>query len=351
MKLTKGKLKSFLETDNSEYRNSIINDSSFDEFDQDVIDGLGNSELVSSDFKNLDKKYYRFSFSKLILSISLIVIIIASISILLTSKSNTEKIAENYAKPASQDKKSNFEKDLINKQHIDPQRDTELVKNPVEENKKQIQKTSDKSVENSNNTTSTSSQTSSSMSTLNPKIINNENSKNLVGTLGIEVFILNYKTLDYRHYRKSKPKTNDPLELTNGTPANSSGKNELNSEIEEIEYNYFSYLKEAMKLFDQKSFVLAAENFNAILITYPEDINALFYGGLCSFEQKQFIKSVALFDQARKSAFLNFKEEAEWLLLQSYSAMNDREKAKQIRNEIINGDGFYAKRAKEMKID
>jgi tetratricopeptide (TPR) repeat protein len=178
------------------------------------------------------------------------------------------------------------------------------------------------------------------MSPLNAKVISKNNTKTIIGKQGIEVFILDYKTLDYRNYRKGVTKPLDALNLTNGTPANASERNTLNQENQEIEYNYFSYL-----------YTLALENFNAILNTYPDDINALFYGGLCYFEQKQYNKSIAFFDQARKNSFLNFREEAEWLLLQSYVESNDFEKANALKNEIVNGNGFYAKRAKEIKIE
>ena len=349
MKLTNSKIKSFLETDNSEYRNSILNDSSFDEFDQDVMDGLSNSDIVSSNFKNLDKKYYRFSFSKVILSISLIVIITSAINFLQTPEKNSQKIFDNQERLINRQEKSITKKNLNDKKGVEIEHSLDLGKNNPVENKKEVQKALSLSIENPTGKQTYSEQTGSSMSTLNPKILNN--SKELVGNKGIEVYILEYKTLDYRHYRKSKPKTNDPLELTNGTPANSSGKNELNPEIQEIEYNYFSYLKETMKFFTNKSYVSALENFNAILISYPDDINAQFYGGICLFEQKQYTKSIAFFDQARKNSFLNFREEAEWLLLQSYVEINDLERAKLLKNEIVNGNGFYAKSAKELKID
>lgn len=353
MKLTKSKIKSFLETENSNYRNSILNDSSLDDFDQDVLDGLTYSNILSSDFKNLDNRYYRssISYSKWFLSISLLILISFSIYFLLSPSKDSQKITSNYAKKNIHSDKL-YSKEYTHKnQKIDDQKNNELVKISSLENKIVFQESLDITIGNSNNQPSQSEQTSSSMTTLNPRMINNLNSKELVGALGIEVFILDFKTLDYRHYRKSKPRTSDPLELTNGTPANASEKNNIIQENQEIEYNYFNYLKETMKLVDEKSYVMALENFNAILNSYPDDLNAQFYAGFCYFEQKQYAKSISFFYQARRSAFLNFKEEAEWLLLQSYVEINDYESAKLIRNEIISSNGFYAKRAKEMSID
>lgn len=353
MKLTKSKIKSFLETENSDYRNLMLNDSSLDDFDQDVLDGLTQSNILSSDFKNLDNRYYRssISYSKWFLSIGLLVFSCYSIYFLLSPNKDSQKTATNDVKTINQSEKLNTKKYTLKNQKIHDQENNELVKISTLENKIAVQESLDIKNGNPTNTQSTIEQTSSSMTTLNPKMINNLNSKELVGTLGIEVFILDFKTLDYRYYRKSKPRTSDPLELTNGTPANASEKNNTIQENQEIEYNYFNYLKETMKLVYEKSYVMALENFNAILNSYPDDINAQFYAGFCYFEQKQYAKSISFFYQARKSAFLNFKEEAEWLLLQSYVEIRDFEKAKLLKNEIVRGNGFYAKRVKEMRID
>ena len=349
MKLTNSKIKSFLETENSEYRNSILNDSSFDEFDQDVMDGLSNSDIVSSNFKNLDKKYYRFSFSKVILSISLIVIITSAIYFLQTPKKNSQKIFDNQERLINRQEKSITKKNLNDKKEVEIEHSLDLGKNNPVENKKEVQKALSLSIENPTGKQTYTEQTGSSMSTLNPKILNN--SKGIVGKQGAEVYILDYKTLDYREYRKKSVKTSDPLSLTNGTPANSSEKNQNNIENQEIEYNYFNYLNESMKLFDKKMYSSALDNFNAILNTYSDDINALFYGGLCLFELNKYKESILLFEQVSKSSFINFKEEGEWFLLQSYLETNEIEKAKLLRNEIINRNGFYAKSAKELKIN
>jgi hypothetical protein len=158
---------------------------------------------------------------------------------------------------------------------------------------------------------------------INSSIFIESNSKGIVGKQGAEVYILDYKTLDYREYRKKSVKTSDPLSLTNGTPANSAEKNSNNNENQEIEYNYFNYLNESMKLFDKKMYSSALDNFNAILNTYSDDINALFYGGLCHFEQNLFKESIVFFDLARKSSFINFREESEWFLLLCYIESND----------------------------
>ena len=353
MKRTKKEIRIFLETDQSDFRKSIIHDSSLDEFDKDVLDGLSQTDIVLSDFRNLDKKYYRskFLYFNWILASCLFLVAFLGINFLQSSKNNSLKSNDNRVKSTNQQVKSIPKKDVHEKQRVKSFKSIDLENVAPLENKNMVQNTVSGTIENLKNTSTHIDHYTSPMSTLNPKIVNNTNTKEVVGTVGMEVFILQYKILDYRHYRKSKPKNVDPIELTNGTPANSEEKQLLNQENEQIEYNYFIYLKETMKLFDQKSYAVALENFHAILKFYPEDINALFYSGLCYFEQKQFTKSIAFFDQTSKNSFLNFKEESEWFLLQCYVETKNSVKAKSLQNDIINGNGFYAKRAKELKFN
>jgi TolA-binding protein len=353
MKLTNKKIHSFLHSDNHEIRKSILENNSFDGFDKDVVDGLLNSEIISADFQKLDQKHHktRFKLNNWLFTALFILIGMSCIYFLIPSRDKESRTQSNNLKSLNQKEKTIRQtppsKDIKsdNFQQIEYRQNEELSLN------KKATSTLINNNEIVNSNSSPQELEVNKMSPLNAKVISKNNTKTIIGKQGIEVFILDYKTLDYRNYRKGVTKPLDALNLTNGTPANASERNTLNQENQEIEYNYFSYLKETMKLFDKKTYTLALENFNAILNTYPDDINALFYGGLCYFEQKQYNKSIAFFDQARKNSFLNFREEAEWLLLQSYVESNDFEKANALKNEIVNGNGFYAKQAKEIKIE
>jgi hypothetical protein len=73
------------------------------------------------------------------------------------------------------------------------------------------------------------------MSLLQPKILTKYNTKTVIGKQGIEVYMIDYKTLDYRAYRKKSTKPIDPLSLANATPANSAEKNQIYSENQEAD--------------------------------------------------------------------------------------------------------------------
>jgi TolA-binding protein len=356
MKLTNHNVKKILETRNPSQRNSMLKHSKIDAFDKDVIDGLTNSELLSSDFKVLDQKYFKKKrFSSTLLWMFIALILISGVSVLFYFDSIQETKEGLFANQKSESRKAiksdtsaENEKKGISKTHTPINtKNSDKSKNPLDQNLNTI-KTNEPQITNSVNNANETEKIKPLP--INSSIFIESNSKGIVGKQGAEVYILDYKTLDYREYRKKSVKTSDPLSLTNGTPANSAEKNQNNTENQEIEYNYFNYLNESMKLFDKKMYSSALDNFNAILNTYSDDINALFYGGLCLFELNKYKESIQLFDRVSKSSFINFKEEGEWFLLQSYLETNEIEKAKLVRNEIINGNGFYAKKAKELKI-
>ncbi len=357
MKLTNQTIKKIHGTHNSSERHKLLTGVNSDAFDKDVLDGITNSELLSSDFEELDRKFYRskpFLSSSLSLIIGLVLITGISVFLLYQSKNTEQENSKNTVANGISKTENSNQKIKTNKKSK-----TEIHKK-IEFDKSIKNNDNNVKIESKNNQSQTNTNNSKNINNdlfeikplpLNKNILTENKLQNSVGKQGAEVFIFKYKTLDYRQYRKKPEKKLDPLNLTNGTPANSVNKKENMIDNQEIEYNYFNYLKETMKFFDKKMYPMALSNFNTIMETYPDDVNALFYGGICHFEQKNFNESIVFFDLVRKSLFLNFKEESEWFLLQSYIETNNSEKAKSLRNEIINNNGFYAKRAKELKID
>jgi hypothetical protein len=177
------------------------------------------------------------------------------------------------------------------------------------------------------------------------------NSKELtIGEIGKEVYILDYKMLDYRAYRTKPENQNDPLNMSNGLPASFASKNGEFNENEFVKLDYFSFLTETIKYFDKKMYAMATENFETILKHYPDDVNALFYKGLCDFELKDNTNSITSFETLLKNKFINFYEEAQWNLVQVYIANAQIQDAENLRNDIVAKKGFYAQRAKELTI-
>jgi len=355
MKLTRRDIQTVLDSDNNELRKAILERPIADDFDRDVLDGICNSDILSTDFKKLDRRFYKTKFTrnKWFLATLFIFIGMACMYFLTPTKKteNNSKIAD--SKVVNKSEKSIKQTLPVTTKNGDDFQKLTLV----EKEKNHVNKKDNASLISISNNNQVSQninkldQELNKMSLLQPKILTKNNTKTIIGKQGIEVYITDYKTLDYRAYRKKSTRPLDPLLLANATPANSAEKNQIYSENQEVEYNYFNYLQETMKLFSKKMYGMALSNFNHILNNYPDDVNALFYGGLCHFEQNQFKESIVFFDLARKSSFINFREESEWFLLLCFIESNDLNNARLLRNEIINCNGFYSKKAKEINLN
>jgi tetratricopeptide (TPR) repeat protein len=168
------------------------------------------------------------------------------------------------------------------------------------------------------------------------------------GQMGQEVFIQTLKTVDYRVYRKDNTVIVDVNSLLNGVSANQSNQSPSTENLERKEIAYFVFLTETMRYFNKGMVDLASENFDLILETFPDDVNALFYSGLCALEKKDFQNSISFFESVRIHSFTNFREEAEWKLLNAFILNKDLVKAKSLRDEIVQKNGFYGGQAKSI---
>jgi hypothetical protein len=133
-----------------------------------------------------------------------------------------------------------------------------------------------------------------------------------------------------------------------GVSADKEDANEVTaSELIEsiVEVPYFEYLKQSMSLFSENRFKLALKRYSVILEQYPEDLNVLFYGGLCLANLGRHESSITYFDKVLSSNFHSFEEEAKWYKVKSLLKLNRYIEAKENLLEIISEGGFYAKEA------
>ncbi len=166
---------------------------------------------------------------------------------------------------------------------------------------------------------------------------------------GKEIYLHDMKLLDYRAYR-SKPKIASKQMILTGTPANIGETSEITetSGWENIEIPYIDYLNKTMELFSKGNNKKALTRFQLILETYPDDVNANFYAGLCYFNLKEYLSAIHSLDKCRDSKFINFNEESEWYIVKSYLANNDKSTAIELLQNIINKNGYYSGQAKKL---
>lgn len=166
--------------------------------------------------------------------------------------------------------------------------------------------------------------------------------------IGWETYLLNYKVLDYRKYR-SKPKLENEVQLS-GTSADQEKKQVIGKENDKIvQVNYFNSLNNALVYFEKENYGMAAQQFGMILASYPDDINALFYGALSHYNVREYSICETKLQLLKLNHFTNFSEEQEWYLCLTYKALKKMNQYEALRKEIINKNGFYTIKAVALK--
>lgn len=114
-----------------------------------------------------------------------------------------------------------------------------------------------------------------------------------------------------------------------------------------VEITYKEVLKSGIKSFGKEDYREALTQFNAILKVHPEDVNALFYGGLCQYSLGNFSVAQSQLDLVLKNKYTTFNQEAKWHKVLCLVGLNKSKEAKKILNEIIEEGGFYKVKAEE----
>jgi TolA-binding protein len=162
-----------------------------------------------------------------------------------------------------------------------------------------------------------------------------------------EVYLEGLKLIDYSLYRSRSSITTRQLDLT-GISAEKETVQSSNEPVwREIEIPYFNYIQKSMVFFVQGNYKRALSRYEEILKTYPDDINALFYGGLCYYNLGQFNQAITFFETCQQESFTNFDEEARWYLGLSYEQDGNMEQARILYHAIVKEEGFYAKGARK----
>ncbi len=110
---------------------------------------------------------------------------------------------------------------------------------------------------------------------------------------------------------------------------------------------YVNFLDNAMKKFKSPYYSAALADYEIILQQYPDDLNALFYGGLCNYHLKKYDKAITNLDQVINNSVDLFFEEAEWYKALSLINASKKDEAKALLEKIEKTGGFYKKDAEK----
>lgn len=327
--LSREDINTYLSSNDEQSKRKIEEKALQDEFNNDSLEGWSSGSNSISDLRNLDAKFntphsWTSYFSALIFIVSI------SILLFLTSK-----------KPESAKLISYEKTDLILPDSID-----KLVTLP--QNKAiQIDKITPKKIHSKEVNTRVKKELSkheqpiNQLPILQPKL--SQHNKVIAKITAKEIYLNNFKIVDYRNYRVKPGIKVESIALT-GLPADKESYVESNSQSNksEIQISYYDYIKKTTLLLDRLEYKQVLARCNIILSHYPNDINALFYAGFCYYNLGEYNAATELFKECLASTFNNFDEEAEWMLAKSYEANGEFDKAEKLFKKIKERKNFYS---------
>ena len=88
------------------------------------------------------------------------------------------------------------------------------------------------------------------------------------------------------------------------------------------------------------------DDLRFVLGQYPDDVNALFYAGLCSYNLGMYARASALLQRAATHPVDVFDEEAIWYGALTTERLSGKEAAREAFARIAAQGGFYAEQAR-----
>ncbi len=166
---------------------------------------------------------------------------------------------------------------------------------------------------------------------------NTQKGQRLALKMGRELYIKNFKVIDYRYYRDGDK-----------DQSQSFSEDELGQQT--LKVPYMNLLNKAIVDFSKEDYKLALLHFDEILSSYPDDANALFYGAMCLYNLQEYGQAEGRFVKLQNIPFANFREEGNWYLLHVYQQTKKEAAFSSLRNSIIEEKGFYAQKAENLRL-
>jgi hypothetical protein len=323
--------------------NSKVDSNQLDEFDKDALEGWSKASEGTEKMRQLDQKHLRKSNMLIWFSgITFIVLLIIAFLNVKQSENQSEKTTKNKVIVNKQDVifsneikelKEIPEHLLIKPEIVVANFKTKIQKNNNQNHQNHIEKEEEyfklplKEIQ---------------PYSIKPKLtLDKKQAK--------EIYLNDFKLVDYRSYR-SKPEIQSNQITLSGTPADDGiiASETVNANWKSIDIPYHDYINQTVEQFKVANFKQTLNRTQYILTFYPEDINALFYGGLCFYNLNEIDQAIESFQKVIANPFNNFDEEALWYLANAYDLKNDKIKAKELFQMIANQKGYYAKQADKM---
>lgn len=136
----------------------------------------------------------------------------------------------------------------------------------------------------------------------------------------------------------------DPSELNVSAQYADRRTQQANTEVQRT-VRYTEYMTKALGEFSRNDHKICLKSLNFLLDQYPEDVNALFYAGLCSYNLALYEHARSFLHRAATHPIDSFNEEAVWYHALTLERLGDWQAAQESFARIAADEGFYAERA------
>jgi TolA-binding protein len=326
MKANKALFKKYLHTADHREKHAIEKAFIHDDFVMDALEGYQHQDGAWDGFEKLEKKYKKKQHYKMLGLFGLSLIL----SLLLgwyfySSKPEHSADTKNNTNPIAQPIKIHEKEDIQQMKNAAPAE-------RITPKQLQIHFSASEQAEE------TKVEAFERMQQMPVQKVEVKKQERLQLKLARELYIKNFKVIDYRYYRKGEGNA------TGLVSDNDFGEHE-------VRLPYMNILNKAIEHFAKQDYKLALLLFDEVLQTYPDDANALFYGAMCLYNLSVYDQAESRFVKLQAIPFGNFKEEADWYLLHVYQRTKKEAAFSSLRRSIIEQEGFYAQKAETLKFN
>lgn len=161
------------------------------------------------------------------------------------------------------------------------------------------------------------------------------------------LYIYDLKVTEFQklYFRKMKPFTIEENGLSAAFENSEAYLSHKNDNKILNPYTLDMILKDALRSFSKSKYKQSFVLFEELLNYNSNDVNALFYSGLCQFYSGQNSDAISRFNKVVQSDNNVFNQEAEWYKALAYQKQGDKKEAIDLLLKINKQKGFYADKA------
>lgn len=157
------------------------------------------------------------------------------------------------------------------------------------------------------------------------------------------LFLHDLKLVDPRELYEREPMMRIADENVAARYADRTAQDSGRSEV--VTAAYTAFMDEALYRFAHNDHKACLDDLRFLLTQYPDDVNALFYAGLCSYNLGLYQHARTYLHRAATHRIGVFDEEAQWYHALALERLGEGKAAREAFARIAAGDGFYAPRA------